>query len=221
MEKTLLAWSGGKDSCLTLWELQKTRSYQVAALLTTITEGYDRVSMHGVRRILVERQADCLGLPLEKVYIPKDATNEQYELRMAEMLARYHAQGVDSAAFGDLFLEDIRRYRETNLAKIGMKGIFPLWRRDTSKLARAFLEAGFRAIVVCVDPKVLDKSFAGQLVDCEFFRRLPPHVDPCGENGEFHSFVFAGPLFPTEIRFTPGEVVLRDSFWFCDLLPDS
>lgn len=219
-EKLLLSWSGGKDSCVALYEIQETQSYEIAALLTTVTGGYDRISMHGVRRILVEQQAASLGLSLHKVCIPQKATNEEYESRMSQVLAKYRAQGVRSVAFGDLFLEDIRKYRENNLAKIGMKAVFPLWKNNTAELVRKFIELGFKAIVTCADSKVLDRSFVGKVIDEDFLHQLPAHVDPCGENGEFHSFVFTGPIFRDEIRFTVGELVLRDSFWFCDLLAD-
>ena len=219
-EKILVSWSGGKDSCLTLYEIQKAQRYQIVALLTTVTESYERISMHGVRSVLLERQAEALGLPLEKVFIPPGCRNEIYESRMRLTLEKYQRQGIGGVAFGDLFLEGIREYRETNLAGIGMQGLFPLWKTDTKALAARFIELGFQAIVVCVDPRALDKSFAGRLVDADFVRSLPPHVDPCGENGEFHSFVFAGPLFQRLVRVTPGDVVLRDSFWFCDLLPE-
>ncbi len=219
-EKILVSWSGGKDSCLTLYEIQRTQRYQIAALLTTVTESYERISMHGVRTVLLERQAEALGLPLEKVFIPPGCCNEIYESRMRETLGKYQKQGIRGVAFGDLFLEDVRNYRETNLARVGMHGLFPLWKKDTSVLAIQFITLGFQAIVVCIDPRVLDQSFAGRLVDADFVRSLPLQVDPCGENGEFHSFVFAGPLFQRPVRFTPGEVVLRDSFWFCDLVPE-
>lgn len=219
-EKILVSWSGGKDSCLTLHEIQRTRRYQIAALLTTVTESYERISMHGVRIVLLERQAEALGLPLEKVFIPPGCRNEIYESRMRQALEKYQRQGIRAVAFGDLFLEDVRNYRESNLARIGMQGLFPLWNRDTTALAMQFITLGFQAIVVCIDPRALDKSFLGRLVDADFLRSLPPQVDPCGENGEFHSFVFAGPLFQRTVGFTRGEMVLRDSFWFCDLLPE-
>ncbi len=219
-EKILLSWSGGKDSAMTLYEIQQDRRYEIVALLTTVTEGYDRISMHGVRRALLERQAESLGVGLETVYIPPRSTNEIYESRMAEALGKYQREGIQAVAFGDLFLEDIRRYREENLAKRGMRGVFPIWKRDTTELARTFIRLGFKALTICVDPRVLDPSFAGQMINEDFLRRLPPHVDPCGENGEFHSFVFGGPLFREEVRFTVGETVTRDSFCFCDLLPE-
>jgi uncharacterized protein (TIGR00290 family) len=218
-EKILLSWSGGKDSCMALYEVQRSQSYEII-LITTVTEGYDRISMHGVRRILLEMQAESLGLALTKIYIPQNATNEDYELRMKEVIAKHQKEGVGSVAFGDIFLEDLRKYREENLLRIGMRGIFPIWRRDTSELIRRFIDSGFKAIVTCVDPKVLNPSFAGRVIDDDFINQLPVQVDPCGENGEFHSFVFDGPIFRKEIKFYVGEVVLRDSFYFCDLLPD-
>jgi len=204
---------------MALYELQKTLPYQIAALLTTVTDGFDRISMHGVRVALLEQQAAALGLPLQKVYIPPGATNAVYEARLGMALATYQQEGVRAIAFGDLFLADIRRYREQYLAGLGMAGVFPIWGRDTAQLARTLLALGFRAVTVCVDPRVLDVSFVGQIIDEHFLRQLPPSVDPCGENGEFHSFVFDGPLFRRPVPFVTGAVVLRDSFYFCDLLP--
>jgi len=219
-EKILFTWSGGKDSAMALHELRKNAGNEIAALLTTITEDYDRVSMHGVRRELLEAQAASLGLPLEKVLISRQSSNEDYESRMRTVLERYKAEGVSSVAFGDIFLEELRTYREDNLAKIGMKGIFPLWKRRTSDLARNFIHAGFRAVITCIDSEVLDKRFAGREFDEAFLSELPSGIDPCGENGEFHSFVHDGPLFENRIRHTRGEVVLRDQrFWYLDLIP--
>lgn len=219
-KRVVFAWSSGKDSARALHEIRKDDQYDVVSLLTTVTEGYDRISMHGVRRALVEQQTVSIGLPLEKVYIPKEASNENYETAMKDALLRYKARGVIGVAFGDLFLEDLKDYREKKLAEVGMKAIFPLWKRDTKELARSFIEQGFRAIITCVDSQVLDKSFSGRLYDEQFLADLPPHVDPCGENGEFHSFVFDGPLFSSPVRFEKGEVVVRDNrFHFCELLP--
>ncbi|PIP18914.1 MAG: ATP-binding protein, partial [Candidatus Omnitrophica bacterium CG23_combo_of_CG06-09_8_20_14_all_41_10] len=189
VEKVLFTWSGGKDSAMALYELQKVYNYKILALLTTITDGYDRISMHGVRNSLLEQQIESLGFPLEKVHISKDSSNEEYEAKMKNALLRYQAQGVSSVAFGDIFLEDLRRYREKNLSKIGLKGIFPLWMRNTAELARTFIDLGFKAIITCIDSKFLDKSFAGRVFDKQFLSELPSSVDPCGENGEFHSFV--------------------------------
>jgi uncharacterized protein (TIGR00290 family) len=217
--KTLLSWSGGKDSALALYEIQKAGDYSVAGLLTTITEDYDRVSMHGVRRVLLEQQAHALGLPLQKINIPKDATNGVYESRLRAFLEEALREGIETVAFGDIFLEDLRQYREQNLGQIGMKGLFPIWKRDSHELARSFIELGFKAVVVCVDTSVLDASFAGRVVDGELLRDLPENVDPCGENGEFHSFVVDGPNFQQQVGYVRGEIARRDRFCFCDLLP--
>jgi uncharacterized protein (TIGR00290 family) len=219
-EDVLFCWSGGKDSAMALHSLREAVDCHITALLTTITEEYDRISMHGVRRALLERQAESLGLPLHPVLIPPQCINATYEERMKEALEQHFAEGVRHVAFGDIFLEDLRVYREKNLALVGMQGLFPIWKRDTCELARDFMRLGFRAITVCVDPRVLDASFAGRELDATFFADLPGGVDPCGENGEFHTFVFDGPVFTTAIAFRVGEKVLRDGFCFCDLLPD-
>ena len=219
-EDVLFCWSGGKDSAMALHALQLAQNYRITTLLTTITEEYDRISMHGVRRVLLERQAESLGLPLHTVLIPPHCINATYEARMKESLNEHLVRGVRRVAFGDIFLEDLRGYRERNLAQFGMEALFPIWKRDTRELARDFLRLDFRAIAVCVDPRVLDPSFAGRLLDESFFADLPPGVDPCGENGEFHTFVFDGPVFRTPVRFVSGEKVLRDGFCFCDLLPE-
>ena len=219
-EDVLFCWSGGKDSAMALHALRAARDCRITALLTTITGEYDRISMHGVRRVLLERQAESLGLPLHAVLIPPQCVNAIYEERMKEALAQHFARGVRRVAFGDIFLEDLRVYREKNLAQVGMQAMFPIWKRDTRELAREFVRLGFRAIAVCVDPSVLDTSFAGRELDASFFADLPPGVDPCGENGEFHTFVFDGPVFKTPIACRVGEKVLRDGFCFCDLLPE-
>ena len=218
-EKVLLAWSGGKDCAMALYEIQQRPEYQVASLLTTLTADYDRVSMHGVRRALLERQAESLSLPLHEVFISKEATNEEYASKMQAALTNFQRTGVSSVAFGDIHLEDVRKYREDNLYKAGMKAIFPIWGRDTAELTRSFIDLGFKAIVTCVDSKVLDRTFAGRIIDESFMAQLPANVDPCGENGEFHSFVFDGPVFKRRIQYTVGQIVLRDSFYFCDLIP--
>jgi uncharacterized protein (TIGR00290 family) len=219
-EKALLTWSGGKDSVMALYELQRAGGYEISALLTTITADYDRVSMHGVRRSLLEQQATSLGYPLEEVLISKDASNEQYEAKMKETLGKHLKAGVRTAVFGDIFLEDIRKYREDNLCNIGMKAVFPIWKRSTTELARRFVDLGFKAVVTCVDSTSLGKGFVGRLFDDRFLSELPSDVDPCGENGEFHSFVYSGPLFRESVSFELGDVVLRDDrFFFCDLIP--
>lgn len=215
----LISWSGGKDSCMALHEMQKT-DYRVAALLTTITRDYDRISMHGVRRTLLERQAEALGLPLHQVVITKDASNEQYEQKMIEACRSYQASGIETVAFGDLFLADIRAYRDQFLARHNLKGIYPVWLRDTGEFIREFVALGFKAVVTCVDGEVLDPSFAGAFIDESFLAALPAHVDPCGENGEFHTFVFNGPNFKEPVKFSLGDRVQRDRFWFRDLLPE-
>jgi uncharacterized protein (TIGR00290 family) len=219
LEKILLCWSGGKDSALALYELRKSRKYEVISLLTTITEGYDRVSLHGVRRALVEKQASSLGLPLEEVFIPRDCPNQEYESRMRTALARFKEAAVLGVAFGDIFLEEVRSYREANLSRLEMKGLFPLWGRDSAGLVPAFIALGFRAVTTCVDASLLDDSFAGRMLDREFLTSLPEGIDPAGENGEFHSFVFDGPIFKERISYRLGDKVRRDSLHFCDLLP--
>ena len=219
MEKAILCWSGGKDSAFTLYEIEKDKKYEIISLITTITEDYDRVSIHGVPRTLIERQASSLGLPIEEVFISRDCSNEEYESKMRAALTRYKEDGVSSVVSGDIFLDWVRKYLENNLAKIGMKAIFPIWGRDTAELTRSFIDLGFRAITTCIDSKVLDKRFIGRTIDEKFLADLPSGVDPGGENGEFHSFVFDGPIFKERIAFTTGEIVFRDSFYFVDLLP--
>ena len=216
----LLSWSGGKDSALALHELRKSGKYEVAALLTTITRDYDRICMHGVRSILLEQQAESLALPLEKIFLSKNASNEEYESSMRQILERYRAEGVCGVVFGDIFLEDLKRYRQEKLSQIGMKGLFPIWKRDTAELACAFIDLGFEAIVTCADSNLLDSTLVGRPFDEQFLSTLPEAVDPCGENGEFHSFVSDGPIFQRQIPHTTGEVVLRENgFYYCDLVP--
>jgi uncharacterized protein (TIGR00290 family) len=185
-----------------------------------VTEDYDRISMHGVQRILLEQQVDSLGFPLEEVFILRNASNEEYESNMARVLTRYKEKGVTSVVFGDIFLEDLRKYRESNLAKIGMKGIFPLWKKDTKKIAYSLIPLGFKAVTTCVDTNTLDRRFVGKVIDEQFLSELPKTVDPCGENGEYHSFVYDGPIFKKRVSYTLGEVVLRENrFCYCDLIP--
>jgi uncharacterized protein (TIGR00290 family) len=221
-EKVLLSWSGGKDAALALHELRRSNAYQVVGLLTTVAEPYDRVTMHGVRRVLLEAQAGALALPLHTVFLSTTMSDEQYGQIMRETLQRYLAAGVLCVTFGDIFLEDVRRYREENLATIGMRAVLPLWGRDTSELAHFFIRAGFKAIVTCVDPHFLDRAFVGRAFDEQFLSDLPPTVDPCGENGEFHTFVYDGPIFRHAVECSRGGVVLRDNrFHYCDLLAKS
>jgi uncharacterized protein (TIGR00290 family) len=221
MPKILFGWSGGKDSAMALYEIKKNKEYEVASLLTTITEDYDRISMHGVRRTLVEQQAKSLGLPLHQVLIPKDCSNEIYAARMTEALNEFKQQGVETVAFGDIFLEDVRQYRLDNLAKLNMKALFPIWGRDSAELVHSFIALGFKSVVTCIDTKVMDKKFLGRQIDEDFIAELPPGIDPSGENGEFHSFAYDGPIFQKRIGYKLGEFVLRDSFHFCDLVPTS
>jgi len=217
MPPVLVSWSGGKDSCLALYEVQKTRA--VEALLTTVTRDFDRISMHGVRRVLLEQQAESLGLPLREVWISKGASNEEYEANIGAAFTAYRARGIDSVVFGDLFLADIRAWRDALLARHGMNGLYPVWGRDTAAYIRQFLALGFQCAVVCVDPAKLDRTFVGRIIDAQFLSELPREVDPCGENGEFHTFVFDGPNFRHRIEFSFGDIVLRDGFWFADLVP--
>jgi uncharacterized protein (TIGR00290 family) len=215
----VFSWSGGKDSAMALHALRRDPNFEVVSLLTTVTEGYERISMHGVRNELLRRQAESIGLPLEEVRIPPQCVNSIYEARMAEAVLRFRDRGVSHFAFGDIFLEDLRVYREQKLRQANMTALFPIWKVDTQELAARFLKDGFRAIAACIDPRKLDKSFAGRELDVSFFRDLPPGVDPCGENGEFHTFVFDGPIFHSAIPVEVAEVAERDSFVFCDLLP--
>ena len=217
IEVVLFCWSGGKDSAMALHVLRQQGEVRVAGLLTTVTEGYERISMHGVRRALLLRQAAAIGLPLQEVRIPPQCVNPVYEARMREALISQKAAGVRRVAFGDIFLQDLREYRERNLAQVEMTAIFPIWRRDTRELAGDFCRIGFRAIAVCIDSQKLGREFAGRELDESFFRDLPSGVDPCGENGEFHTFVYDGPIFSNAIEVERGEVVERDGFYFCDL----
>jgi uncharacterized protein (TIGR00290 family) len=212
-----LSWSGGKDSALTLWVLGRDHGVVPRALITTVTDVYERISMHGVRRSLLARQTEAVGVPLVEVEIPAGCTNEVYEQRMAQAFAAEPLASVEAVAFGDLFLEDIRAYREERLAAAGRRGCFPLWQRDTADLAREFIAAGFEAIIVCVDPTKLDRSVAGRRFDRRLLDDLPAGVDPCGENGEFHTFVYAGPILPEPIAVEVGETVEREGFVFSDV----
>jgi uncharacterized protein (TIGR00290 family) len=216
--KHALSWSGGKDSALTLWTLRGA-GVEPDALITTVTDSYERISMHGVRRELLASQSDALGIPLVEVRIPPACVNDVYEARMAQAFAAPPLSSVEAVAFGDLFLEDVRAYREARLASAGKRGLFPLWGRDTGALAHEFIAAGFQAIIACLDPRALDASFAGRAYDEQLLSDLPASVDPCGENGEFHTFVHAGPIFSGPIACATGEVVERDGFVFCDVVP--
>lgn len=218
--KLILSWSGGKDSAMALYELKRAAHWDVVALLTTITEDYDRISMHGVRRTLLEQQAAALELPLVPVLISKRSSNEEYETKMRRALEEQKRAGVVAVAFGDIFLEDLRHYREGKLAETGLTPVFPIWLKPSKELAAAFIDLGFEAITTCVDSQKLDRRFVGRSYDRQFLSELPEGIDPCGENGEFHSFAHNGPIFRERVPFRRGEVVLRDErFFFCDLLP--
>jgi uncharacterized protein (TIGR00290 family) len=217
--RVVMSWSGGKDSAQALLALKRDPDVEVAALLTTITEGYERVSMHAIRVELLRAQAAAAGLPLVEVRIPPECVNDTYRARMEAAISSKPIAEIVHHAFGDLFLEDVRSYREETLATVDKEAIFPIWGIDTAELAYRFIADGFRAIVTCVDPRKLDPSFVGREYDAGFLDDLPPHVDPCGENGEFHTFVYEGPIFDSPIAFTRGETVERDGFYFHDVVP--
>ena len=235
-EPAIFNWSGGKDSALALYEVLQGGQFEVKTLLTSVSAPYQRVSMHGVRVALLERQAASLGLPCQQLLLPETPSMDAYEQLMAAALGEWRQRGATAAVFGDIFLEDLRRYRETQLARLGLRAVFPLWGRPTAALIREFIGLGFKTITTCVNDKYLDQSFVGRVIDEDFLRDLPAHVDPCGENGEFHTFVFDGPLFREPVAFERGEIVHRryappadgaaDStpspfdtgFWYCDLL---
>ena len=216
--KAWLSWSSGKDSAWALHVLRSRGEVEIVGLLTTINGVAGRVAMHAVRESLLEAQAAAAGVPLVKVFIPSPCTNEEYETWMGEAMSVAQALGVRYVAFGDLFLEDVRQYREGKLAGTGIEPLFPLWGLETATLARTMIDAGLRAYLTCVDPKQLAPSFAGRVFDADLLAELPPGVDPCGERGEFHTFACAGPMFRSPIAVTPGEVVERDGFVFADLV---
>jgi uncharacterized protein (TIGR00290 family) len=241
-EKTVFCWSGGKDSALALHRMQQDDRYEIVSLLTTCNEHFQRVSMHGVRLELMDRQAEAIGLPLEKVFVSRRSSNEEYQQRMSACLLAHKARGVTSAVFGDIFLEDLKRWREENLARVGLCGLFPIWKIDSREIIREFLALGFGSVICCVNDAYLDENSVGRNIDAEFINSLPTDVDPCGENGEFHSFAFAGPIFKQPLKFKIGEKIYRPveqthpsaatspvcplpgarptkGFWFCDLLP--
>lgn len=217
--KAWLAWSTGKDSAWALHVARQSGQFDIVALLTTVNSTHERVAMHAVRESLLEMQADAAGLRLVKVPIPSSCPNEVYEQAMSDAMAFARAQGISHVIFGDLFLEDIRAYREKHLAACGMTPVFPVWRQDTRALAEDMLAGGLGAYLTCIDPRKLSPLMAGRRYDAELIASLPSDVDPCGENGEFHTFACAGPMFSHPIAVTPGQVVHRDGFVFADLLP--
>ncbi|HEV8661448.1 MAG TPA: ATP-binding protein [Thermoanaerobaculia bacterium] len=216
--RTILSWSSGKDSAWSLHLLRSDPRFEVVALLTTVTRQFDRVSMHGVRRELLEMQAAAAGLPLWKIEIPSPCSNVDYDARMLAAVQRAVAENIECIAFGDLFLRDIREYREQRLAGSGIEPVFPLWERPTDALAREMIDGGLRARISCIDPRVLPPRFAGREFDHALLDELPATVDPCGERGEFHTFAHAGPMFERPISICTGETVERDGFVFTDLL---
>jgi uncharacterized protein (TIGR00290 family) len=240
-DKSYFNWSGGKDSSLALYHILKDKNYSVDKLVTNVNKLYRRVSMHGVREELLEQQAASMGIPLQKFVLPDQPTMEEYERGMMILLDQLHREKFTHSIFGDIFLEDLRVYRESQLAKVNISAIFPLWKKNTTELIHEFIDLGFKTIVVCVKAELLDKSFVGRIIDKRFLKDLPPNVDPCGENGEFHTFVFDGPIFTSPVDFKVGDKVFREykaptdnkdqcfskqpptlssmGFWFCDLLP--
>ncbi|MBW2262417.1 MAG: adenine nucleotide alpha hydrolase [Deltaproteobacteria bacterium] len=217
--RAVVAWSSGKDAAYALHEVRDKKLADVVGILTTITDAYSRVSMHGVREQILDLQAEALGLPCTKVRIPTPCTDEVYAAKMTEALAPLKRDGVTHVVFGDLFLEDVRSYREQNLDRAGMHALFPLWHLDTRELAREMIRAGLRARITCVDPRRVDASLAGRAWDMDLVTSLSCDVDPCGENGEFHTLVTHGPMFASPIHVTPGETVERDGFVFADMCP--
>ena len=238
-KKALFNWSSGKDSALTLYKIQQENEYEIVTLLTSVNAQFQRISMHGVRIELLEKQAASIGLPLTKMMLPEMPTMEIYDEVMKNTLLAFQEKGVFYSIFGDIFLEDLRKYREDKLALANFKGVFPLWKKDTKELIREFLDLGFKTIIVCVNEKYLGKEFVGRIIDANFINDLPDNVDPCGENGEFHTFTFDGPIFSKPIAFETGEIVYKKyeptkssdndvcktddapyqyGFWYCDLL---
>ncbi|WP_315053290.1 diphthine--ammonia ligase [Chryseobacterium indoltheticum] len=230
--KAIFNWSSGKDSALALYKTLQEEQFEVTSLLTSINKEFQRISMHGVHVSLLEKQAESLGFPLIKMEIPKEPSMEEYSEIMFKTMNDIKSQGVTHSIFGDIFLEDLRKYREDQLQSIGMKAVFPLWKQNTTDLINEFLSLGFKTIVTCVNETYLDKSFAGRIIDQDFIKGLPENVDPCGENGEFHTFTFDGPIFKNPIAFEIGETVKKTYpkpksdenengeyiFWFCDLV---
>jgi len=216
--KVIIAWSSGKDSAWALHVIRQEGRFEVAGLLTTITEPYDRVSMHGVRTELLEAQARSLGLPLHKIMIPSPCSNDAYERAMGVTLSRLKVEGVNRVVHGDLFLQSVRDYREKKLSEVGMEALFPLWGRDTGELAREMIAGGLKARVSCLDPRKTPRALAGHLFDEEFLSKLPERTDPLGERGEFHTFCFGGPMFSEPIPISVGETVEREGFVFTDIV---
>lgn len=230
--KAIFNWSSGKDSALALYKILKEDQFEITALLTSINKEFQRISMHGVHVLLLEQQAACLGFPLIKMELPAEPSMEEYQEIMTKTMTDVQSQGITHSVFGDIFLEDLRRYREDQLQAIGMEAVFPLWKQNTTDLIHEFLDLGFKTIVTCINETYLDRSFAGRIIDEAFIKDLPENVDPCGENGEFHTFTFDGPIFKSPVQFKIGETVKKTYpnpksdgddegeyvFWFCDLV---
>lgn len=232
-KKAFLNWSSGKDSAYSLYQLQQTQAYEVARLMTTVNESFGRVSMHGIKAEVLQRQAQCIGLPLDIVYLSEKVTMDEYERVITDQLNTYKEEGISCSVFGDILLEDLKTFREKQLARLDMTGVFPLWKRDTKELVNEMVESGLKTIVVCVNEQYLDKCFVGRTIDKQFIADLPAGVDPCGENGEFHTFAYDGPMFKQPVSFEVGEIVYKTydapkqdnqaevhqyGFWFLDIL---
>lgn len=239
-KKAIFNWSGGKDSSLTLYHVLKDNDFDVTALMTTVNSKHNRISMHGVRRELLHAQGASLGLPIKEILLPEMPSMSEYDAKMTKVLSELQKDNITHSIFGDIFLEDLKKYREDRLKEVGLIGHFPLWKRDTTELVNEFIDLGFKTVVACVKSEVLDESFTGRIIDQDFLRDLPENVDPCGENGEFHTFVFDGPIFKNPIDFTIGETIFKEyqapknvddtchsdepdfkpsGFYFCDLIP--
>lgn len=217
MQEVIFSWSSGKDSAYALYQLLNDPNYKVLCLMTTFSE-YNRVGFHGVAKELVQKQADSIGISLDSPIITSCESLDEYALKLEKKLNIYPESGLHTIAYGDIFLEDLKEYRLKILDKIGMKPLMPIWKKDTTELIKEFVDLGFKAITTCVDSKVLDESFVGRIIDNDFINDLPENVDHCGENGEFHTFVFDGPIFKEPIKFRTGEVLLKNDFYYCDLL---
>ncbi|MCK4870542.1 MAG: diphthine--ammonia ligase [Gammaproteobacteria bacterium] len=217
--KTIISWSSGKDSAFALYKLLQSDNYEVVGLLTVVTQDYERVSMHGVREELLELQAKNLSLPLHKINIPKNCSNEAYRTRMAQTIATLEADNISHIAFGDIFLQDVRAYREEQLRQTNITPLFPLWGQDSKQLSTEIIAAGFKAVLTCVDTTKIPAEFIGHEYDHNLIRKLPENIDPCGENGEFHTFIYDGPIFKAPISIARGDVVQRSDCLFADLAP--
>ena len=238
--KAIFNWSGGKDSSLALYHIMKNKEYDVQALMTTVNAKFDRISMHGVRKELLYAQGEAIGLPIKEIRLPEMPTMSEYDATMGKVLSEFKNEGITHSIFGDIFLEDLKKYREDRLAEVGIKAHFPLWKRNTKELVHEFIDLGFKTVVVCVKSEVLSDEFAGRVIDKDFLKDLPANVDPCGENGEFHTYVFDGPVFKQPIKYELGEKIFKEyaapkdendtcfsaeptkkpsGFHFCDLIP--